>query len=189
MYTYIRWLGLLHLSQCHWQWSWTSLFRPSWSTHWISVWNSYEAHKDILMVVSFSISGPQRANPMTEARYNCGYGPELCLGPSTLSDSNILFSIKKQVLSLLCNFLWCDYVWLIAILIWTFWPHSMLSEVGSNNINLFVPSGQFGTRLQGGKDAWLCRGAGNTRVPVLKLAIPWHHYLVCPRSFPCSTAG
>jgi len=25
--------------------------------------------------------------------------------------------------------------------------------VGSNNINLFVPSGQFGTRLQGGKDA------------------------------------
>ena len=25
--------------------------------------------------------------------------------------------------------------------------------VGSNNINLLVPSGQFGTRLQGGKDA------------------------------------
>merc|ERR1719191_1710899 len=25
--------------------------------------------------------------------------------------------------------------------------------VGSNNVNLFVPSGQFGTRLQGGKDA------------------------------------
>merc|ERR1719198_2381496 len=27
------------------------------------------------------------------------------------------------------------------------------SFVGSNNINLLVPSGQFGTRLQGGKDA------------------------------------
>ena len=26
------------------------------------------------------------------------------------------------------------------------------TEVGSNNINLLVPSGQFGTRLQGGKD-------------------------------------
>ena len=25
--------------------------------------------------------------------------------------------------------------------------------VGSNNVNLLVPSGQFGTRLQGGKDA------------------------------------
>jgi DNA topoisomerase-2 len=25
--------------------------------------------------------------------------------------------------------------------------------VGSNNINLFVPSGQFGTRAEGGKDA------------------------------------
>ena len=25
--------------------------------------------------------------------------------------------------------------------------------VGSNNINLFLPNGQFGTRLQGGKDS------------------------------------
>ena len=25
--------------------------------------------------------------------------------------------------------------------------------VGSNNINLFMPNGQFGTRLQGGKDS------------------------------------
>ena len=29
--------------------------------------------------------------------------------------------------------------------------------VGSNNINLFKPNGQFGTRLMGGKDAASCR--------------------------------
>ena len=32
-----------------------------------------------------------------------------------------------------------------------FWQKNN-TKVGSNNINLFVPSGQFGTRLQGGKD-------------------------------------
>ena len=36
--------------------------------------------------------------------------------------------------------------------------------VGSNNINLLFPSGQFGTRLQGGKDAasarWGAAGDG-----------------------------
>ena len=32
--------------------------------------------------------------------------------------------------------------------------------VGSNNVNLLVPSGQFGTRLQGGKDPALALETG-----------------------------
>ena len=44
--------------------------------------------------------------------------------------------------------------------------------VGSNNINLLVPSGQFGTRLAGGKDAASPRYIFTTLSPVARLLFP-----------------
>merc|ERR1719463_757477 len=41
--------------------------------------------------------------------------------------------------------------------------------VGSNNINLLVPSGQFGTRLQGGKDHAAARYIYTRLSPVTRL--------------------
>ena len=44
-------------------------------------------------------------------------------------------------------------VWPTTPLPLPFPPSRPQDFVGSNNINLLFPSGQFGTRLQGGKDA------------------------------------
>lgn len=44
--------------------------------------------------------------------------------------------------------------------------------VGSNNINLLLPNGQFGTRLQGGKDAASARYIFTQLNPVTKALFP-----------------
>lgn len=44
--------------------------------------------------------------------------------------------------------------------------------IGSNNINLLVPSGQFGTRLQGGKDAAAARYINTRLAPVARALFP-----------------
>eukprot|EP00957_Ditylum_brightwellii_P056330 4270459-Ditylum_brightwellii.AAC.1 len=44
--------------------------------------------------------------------------------------------------------------------------------VGSNNINLLIPSGQFGTRLSGGKDAASPRYIFTQLSPVARLLFP-----------------
>ena len=46
--------------------------------------------------------------------------------------------------------------------------------VGSNNVNLLVPSGQFGTRLQGGKDSASPRYIFTRLEPVARLLFPEH---------------
>jgi len=44
--------------------------------------------------------------------------------------------------------------------------------VGSNNVNFLVPSGQFGTRLQGGKDHAASRYIYTRMAPVMRLVFP-----------------
>jgi DNA topoisomerase-2 len=44
--------------------------------------------------------------------------------------------------------------------------------VGSNNLNLLYPSGQFGTRLQGGKDAASARQGGRGEGRGVQVAQP-----------------
>merc|ERR1719409_337372 len=44
--------------------------------------------------------------------------------------------------------------------------------VGSNNINLLVPSGQFGTRIQGGKDSASARYIYTRLTPMARLVFP-----------------
>ena len=44
--------------------------------------------------------------------------------------------------------------------------------VGSNNINLLLPNGQFGTRAQGGKDAASARYIFTALSPVTRTAFP-----------------
>jgi len=44
--------------------------------------------------------------------------------------------------------------------------------VGNNNVNLLLPNGQFGTRLQGGKDAASARYIFTTLSPVTRAAFP-----------------
>lgn len=43
--------------------------------------------------------------------------------------------------------------------------------VGSNNLNLLYPSGQFGTRLQGGKDAASARQGAWTRIMICEVGL------------------
>merc|ERR1719313_2154498 len=45
---------------------------------------------------------------------------------------------------------------------------------GSNNVNLLYPSGQFGTRLQGGKDAASSRYIYTRLMPVTRTIFPEH---------------
>ncbi len=51
-------------------------------------------------------------------------------------------------------------------------PHR--SFVGSNNINILFPSGQFGTRLQGGKDSASARYIFTYMCPIARTLFPVH---------------
>ena len=91
---------------------------------------------------------PELETCVTEAGDDCGDGADL--RSSGVGNMMRPDSLRWPGVDVACN--WVSLGWFLDVLYLVYGGGWRGFEVGSNNINLFVPSGQFGTRLQGGKE-------------------------------------